>query len=748
MVGHNIAHYRIVEKIGEGGMGVVYRAQDERLDRPVALKLLRDLGDNKVLRERFWREARVAAQLNHPHVCQIYEIGEEGGRPFLVMELLQGESLATRLQEGSLSIDEAIRITRQALAALGELHARGIVHRDLKPSNLYLTPHGAKLLDFGLARWLDAKAAGDLTISDTIVGTPFYMAPEQALGQPVTAATDLFAIGSMLYEMASGRRPFAGKATPEVLYNIVNDRVLPLGGSTQADALNSVIQQALEKEPARRYATVAAMLEALDLLGEGKSDSAAAPKVRTVTRLVVLPFRMLVPDAETDFLAFSIPDAVASTLAQLESLVVRSSLVASRFASDNPDLQALAKQAEVDAVLTGTLLRAGSQIRLSGQLIEVPSGTLIHSITSQGPMNDLFRLQDELASRVVESLSIRLSAREDRLLKRDVPVSPSAYEYYLRGNQHFYDWRNTQVARDLYLQCLEHDPQYAPAWARLGRCYRLLGKYTLDSTPNLEKAEEAFLKALAINPDLAMAHNLYAHLEADLGRARAAMERLLQRARDKANDADAFAGLVHVCRYCGLLDASLAAHHQARRIDPQIPTSVAHTYFMRGEYERSQELGSRDIGYLQGVTLYMLGKEEEASLYLKQQLARREMLPARLIQFLRLLQCALEDPDAMTAEEAVRVFEDFADPEGHYYWARALVRMDKGAEALKVLRNVVDSGYYCADTLSLDPWFEPVRSSEGFRAIQQAAEERREEARRAFLAAGGNRWTPDSVPSS
>ncbi len=735
MVGNAIAHYRIVEKIGEGGMGVVYRALDERLDRSVAVKVLRDLGSDEGLRDRFLREARVAAQLSHPHVCQVYEIGEDSGRPFLVMELLQGESLASRIGRGAIPILEAAAVARQTLAALAELHARGFVHRDLKPSNLYLTPHGVKLLDFGLARWLDAQAAGNLTVSGSVMGTPFYMAPEQALGQPISAATDLFAMGVILYEMASGQRPFAGRATPEVLYNIVHEAVPALGGSAEAAALSLVIQRAVEKDPVRRYPSAVEMAEALQETSEGKTPSGGVPSVGPVTRLMVLPFRMLVPDAETEFLSFSLPDAVTSTLAQLQSLVVRSAMAASQFAAGQPDLRAIASQAQVDAIVTGTLLRAGDQLRLNTQLIEVPSGTLIHSFTSQAPLHDLFRLQDELASRVVESLALRLSARENRLLKRDVPATASAYEFYLRGNQHFYDWRNTAVARDLYLQCLEHDPRYAPAWARLGRCYRLLAKFTLDSDANLAKAEDAFQRALDLNPDLALAHNLYAHLESDLGRAPEAMVRLLKRAKSTPHDAELFAGLVHVCRYCGLMDASLEAHARARRIDPNIPTSVAHTHFMLAEFEQSYELSKKDIGYMQSLTPMMLGREEEAARSLRKRLA--DPGPERILQFLQLLLWAVEGAGEKVATEATHVFQDFRDPEGHYYWARTLSKLGYPQRALEILDETVNGGYYCVDALQRDPWLASLRDTPEFAGILQRARENREAAREKFQAAGG-----------
>jgi TolB-like protein/predicted Ser/Thr protein kinase len=737
VIGRSVSHYRIVEKLGEGGMGEVYRAHDQRLDRPVAVKVLRELGEGEEQRERFWREARAAARTSHPHVCQIYEVGEDQGRPFLVMELLQGEPLDARLLRGPLSPGEALRVMEQTLSALGDLHARGIVHRDLKPSNLFLTPHGVKLLDFGLARHLDAQQ-GAWTISGMLVGTPFYMAPEQALGQPVTAAADLFAAGVMLYEMLAGKRPFGGESTPEALYAIVNERQSALGGTPEIERLNSVLSRALEKEAANRFRTAAEMAEALRGIASGTTLAAAPAAARTVTRLIVMPFRMLVHDAETEFLAFSLPDALAGTLSQIESLVVRSTLLASRFATDALDLEALASQAQVDAVLTGTLLRAGDQIRLSTQLIEAPSGTLLHSSTSQAPLRDLFRLQDELAHHVVESLSIRLSPRDDRRMKCDVPACPSGYEYYLRGNQCAHDWKSTLIARDLYLQCIERDPNYAPAWARLARCYRIIEKYGPETGGNLQKAEEAFQQALRLNPDLSLAHSLYAYLEADLGRAQQAMQRLLARARQYGNDAELFAGLVHVCRYCGLLNASLQAHEKARRIDPQVPTSVAHTYFMLGDYQRAAETGSGDIGYVDGQAWLALGRNEEVARNLRERLnSGKDSMHARIAQFLRILLLEAEGQRALLLEEGRTMFADFIDPEGRFYWARHLNQMGELDLGLGELRRAVAGGYFCASTLRTDPWLAALRARPEFEEIRRDAEERRRGALAAFREAGG-----------
>ena len=324
------------------------------------------------------------------------------------------------------------------------------------------------------------------------------------------------------------------------------------------------------------------------------TDTGETPTARPVTRLIVLPLRVLRPDSETDFLAFSLPDAIATSLSGLDSLVVRSSFVAAKFSVEAPDLAEIAAQADVDIVLVGTLLRAGQGLRVSLQLLEAPGGTVLWSQQTQVSLGDLFQLQDEVAQRIVESLASPLVAQERSQAHRDTPATAQAYEYYLRGNQlsakgHLSrpDATEWQLARDFYRRCVEEDPAFAPAWAQLGQVYRLTEKYfPTEAQDHLTDADAALQRALALNPDLPMAHRLYAYLEVDQGRAANAMLRLIERARKRTADPELFAGLVHACRYCGLLEASLAAHEHAQRLDPKMPTSVINTYWHLGEYGR------------------------------------------------------------------------------------------------------------------------------------------------------------------
>ena len=319
-----IGHYTIAHKLGEGGMGVVYAARDERLERRVAVKTMSSLASDEIARKRFWREARAAASVNHPNICQIYEIGEDQGELFIAMEYLDGEVLSERLRRGPLSAAEAVPLGIEMLAALSALHTRGLVHRDLKPSNVFLTAHGVKLLDFGLARpELDGLTtdATNLTRPGLVMGTPRYMAPEQVTGESVDGRSDLFAAGAILFEMLAGRPAFAGRSVAEVLHATRFEHPPALTGSSTVAAVDRVIRRALAKRPDERQASadiMAAELRAIRVVDSGATPALA----HALTRLVVLPFRVLRPDPETDFLAFSLPDAIATSLSGISSLVL------------------------------------------------------------------------------------------------------------------------------------------------------------------------------------------------------------------------------------------------------------------------------------------------------------------------------------------------------------------------------------------------------------------------------------------
>ena len=731
-----LGRYRILHQLGRGGMGVVFAAEDESLGRRVAVKTIAEPDESA--RKRFRREARAAAGVNHPNVCQVYEIGEDGGQLFIAMELLEGESLTERLTRGPMPVAEAVVLGRGMLAALSALHASGVVHRDLKPSNVFLTPHGVKLLDFGLARALPREltqtleTGTELTRPGLLVGTPRYMAPEQVLGHEIDARTDLFAAAAVLYEALAGRPAFLGATVVEVLSATLREQPPALAGDAAVVAFDRVLRRALAKRPADRHASATEMAAEVEQIAAGGTP-AATSVARPLTRLVVLPFRLLRPDPEIDFLSFALADAVSASLAGLPSVVIRSSAAAARFATDSPDLKALAAQADVDRVLIGTLLRSGDQLRATTQLVEAPAGTLLSSQTLQSPLGDVFRLQDELARRIVGSLSPSLSEREGPG-RRGVPASARAYEFYLRANEIARDWAQMAVARDLYRQCVDEDPSFAPAWARLGRCHRLLAKFHLAHPgENLARADEAFRRALELDPELPVAHKFYAHHEAERGRAGDAMVRLLGLARTAANDPEVFGGLVHACRYSGLLDASEAAHRETLRLDPHAWTSVIFTSWAKADFQGvlRDRTDEADVE-MRAMALYALGRSAEAIRFLHE--ARARALPPVIQQIARSLVAFVEKrPDA--GDAMAQTVAEQTDPEAMFMFSCCQARLGDRERALETLTRAVQGGYRVPQALA-HPWLEPLRGT-ALEALVARAEGGRREAEQAFRQAGG-----------
>ncbi len=305
----NIGPYRITGKLGEGGMGIVYSAHDSRLDRAVALKMILASGDDESGRKRFLREAQAAARVNHPNICRLYDIGEEGGRPFLVMELLEGEPLASRLMRGPMLVPEAVQIILSVLSALSALHRCSIVHRDLKPSNVFLSTQGVKLLDFGLAKPVaspqtsDSATEIDLTQPGAIAATPRYASPEQLTGKPVDARSDLFSAASMLFEMLAAKQAFQGGSQIEIFHAILYESPPPLSGSPAASAVDRILHRAMAKAAEGRFQDADAMAAELRAVMR-LEDTSARVEARSIKKLIVLPFRALRADPDTDFLAF------------------------------------------------------------------------------------------------------------------------------------------------------------------------------------------------------------------------------------------------------------------------------------------------------------------------------------------------------------------------------------------------------------------------------------------------------------
>lgn len=458
-------------------------------------------------------------------------------------------------------------------------------------------------------------------------------------------------------------------------------------------------------------------------------------KAPRLTRLIVLPFRMLRPDPETEFLAVSLPDALTACLSALKKLVVRSTMVAARFGAD-ADPKAVAAEADVDVIVTGTLLRAGDEVRTTTQMTDAAAGTLLASHTAQTPLGNLFRMQDELAERIVASLALPLSTGEQHALHRDVPASAMAYEFYLRGNQLSYDSKQWSIARDLYLRSVEEDPAYAPAWARLGRIHHVMSKYLPAGTyDGLEKAETALRRALELNPELALAHKLLAQLDADRGRAHDAMTRLIE--RTQTPDPELMVGLVSACRYCGLLDASLAAHKRAMELDPRIRTSVPHTWFLQADQARLATVKVEEFPYIVPLALAELNRGEESLPTLRE---LEQKTKTRIRDFIIAARALLENDTAESVAAVNRILaSDFQDPEGLFYLSRHLAHLGQAGPALELFERVVKGGYFCFPAMARDPWLDSIRKEPVFAKLLQQAEIRHREAAAAFKQLNGEK---------
>ncbi|HET9371061.1 MAG TPA: protein kinase [Vicinamibacterales bacterium] len=742
----HIGSYRVVREIGQGGMGVVYAAHDDRLDRAVAIKVVRpDLVADPVSRQRFLREARAAARVSHPHICPLYELAEDHGTPFLVMELLEGESLASRLERGAIPPREALRLANQMLAALAALHRRGIVHRDLKPANVFLTPHGVKLVDFGLAQRPaneDATREASLTGRGHVVGTPRYMAPEQLFGKSADERADVWAAAAVIYEMLAGRPAFGGSSLPEIAHAVGYEEPAALGDLPDLAAIDRALRPALAKDPVARIPRAEMLAANLDAAlapttdVAARSGSTSSPLVARhaprVTRFVALPLRVLRSDPDTDFLAFSVPDAVSAALASLESVSVRTPRATP---AGEIDPVAIGRDWDVDVLLTGTLLRAGNDVRVSARLADATDGRLLWSHTAQAPLADLFQLQDDLTERIVTSLKLPLTARDRRALERQAPASAEAYELYMRANEMIAHASRWNDARALYERAVELDPTFAPAWARLGRARRVLAKWGAAVDTNLlPMAQQAFRRAFDLDPDSSIAHDLAAYVDVELGKAPEAMERLLGRAVLHPADPGVMAGLVTTCRYAGLLEASRAAHARAIAIDPAAHTSVSWTHFLLGDFAAAI---ATDVA--QPPFCAMMAKLLTGQLRQEDIIAVENALPEagarRVVRGYRLILNKQID-DAVQEIEALGA-SGFNDPEGWYLHALLFAHVGAFETALTLLKKSVDLNFACYQPLSTCQEWDGLRGNAQFQSLLKRTRELVSDAGEVYERAGG-----------
>ncbi|MGO9439627.1 MAG: protein kinase domain-containing protein [Terriglobales bacterium] len=785
MIGQQVSHYRILGKLGGGGMGVVYEAEDLKLGRHVALKFIPEnlTGDPKSL-ERFTREARAASQLNHPNICTIHGIEDNNGHPFIVMEKLEGESLKAHIAGHAMAVEEVLDVGVQVADALVASHAKGIVHRDIKPANIFLTPsHQVKVLDFGLAKLVnnlgtedDAGADNSLTAVGVIPGTAVYMSPEQARCEAIDARSDLFSFGVVMYEMSTGKKPFTGNNSLVTLDAVLHSKPMPprdLNPKIPIE-LEGIIGKAMEKDRNRRYQSAAEMRSDLSLLKRetesGTIKSGSATMLRAASRtfghssrlltwllvgmaglllavlasvgawwykhrevanaeqrnaIAVLPLQNMNGDFNIDYLRFALADELSSVLTYSRTLEVRPSSVTRKYVSLDIDPKKVGQELRVGRLLQGHFMKQGDQLSVTLEAIDVPTDRLLWQTTVTAKAEDLIGLQEQLTQQVQHGLLPILGGGGAVESAASRPKNQEAYDLYLRSVAVPHDPVPNKEAIKMLEWAVGIDKNYAPAWEALGQRYYWDSTYGGGGEAVFQRSNAAYERALSLDPNRMMAAGnlITARVErGDLGRAYDAATDLVRR---RPQSADAHFALSYVLRYAGMLEQSAQECNAARQLDPGnfAFRSCAWSFVEMGKTDRAMDFVHLDAGseWEAWVTPYVYLAEGNVT---EARTAAKNMGKNPTYHRDLMEACTAAQPPADLAG-IVRENEASVmmepDPEAWYHVAALMAACGQGQPALRLLKAAVQQNYCAHSALLDDPLLKDLRKDTSFNEVLTAA---------------------------
>jgi serine/threonine protein kinase/Tfp pilus assembly protein PilF len=703
--------YTFDRELGRGGMATVYLAQDVKHERLVALKVLHPELAASLGPDRFLREIKVAARLNHPHILGLYDSGEADGFLYYVMPYVEGESLRERLdREHQLPIDEALHHARAIASALDYAHRQQIVHRDIKPENVMLHEGEAMVMDFGIAKAVSAAGSDTLTQTGMMVGTPAYVSPEQAAGETnLDGRSDQYSLACMLYEMLSGERAFSGPTAQAVMARRFTESVKPLRSlrGSIPEPVEHAVTKAMSTDVAARYKTAAQFAQALASTSVSTpTETQALPQmVSSAKSVAVLPFSNMSNDAENEYFADGMAEEIINALSKIQTLRVASRTVSFALKGKNEDLGEVGRKLHVSTVLDGSVRRMGNRVRITAQLVNVADGYQLWSERYDREMEDIFAIQDDISQSIVKALRVILSDDEKKAIEKARTVNVEAYDYYIRGRQFFHQLRrkSLEYAKQMFNKAIEIDPDYALAHAGVADCCSLLYMYFDARDLNLRQADIASRKALELEPDLAEAHvarGLAVSLSKRFDEAEREFEAAL-RLNPKLFEAAYFFARARLSQGQPLEAAKLFERAAALRPeDYQAPTLLGQAYHAAG-----MEIDSEN-SYRRAVQLV------NERLELNPDDARALIMGALSMSVLGDQEKALSFVD-----RAVAVDPD--DAGVLYNIACAYASLGKLDDSIAILERAVDKGYAHKEWMENDPDLEAIRNLPRYQALLQ-----------------------------